>query len=113
MFNYFNFTVCTKRLFCLCKTFIDGAVICKLRQNLFTLRYSGLLLYKQQQQQLDSVIQFALDRSELGRAFEEFDEVYRRSSDAIFLLYPSLIGTLPHDSMTGPIELMTDVMITH
>ena len=64
------------------------------------------------QDQLDSVIQFALDRSELGRAFEEFDEVYRRSSDAIFLLYPSLIGTLPHDSMAGPIELMTDVMIT-
>ena len=64
------------------------------------------------QDQSHSVIQFALDRSELGRAFEEFDEVYRRSSDAIFLLYPSLIGTLPHDSMTGPIELMTDVMIT-
>ena len=64
------------------------------------------------QDQSHSGIQFALDRSELGRAFEEFDEVYRRSSDAIFLLYPSLIGTLPHDSMTGPIELMTDVMIT-
>ena len=52
MFNYFDFTAHTKRLFCLCKTFIDGAVICKLCQNLFTLRYSGLLLYKQQQQQL-------------------------------------------------------------
>ena len=42
------------------------------------------------QDQSHSVIQFALDRSELRRAFEEFDEVYRRSSDAIFLLYPSL-----------------------
>ena len=97
MFNYFDFTAHTKRLFCLCKTFIGGAVICKLRHNLFSLRYSGLLLYKEQQQQLFhnlsntsypyihiilvqriiqdqlySVNQFTLDSTETRNAFEEY-----------------------------------------